>query len=248
MRRILLLVLVLATAAHADLIYRATVRSRGKTKTFTVWLHGNHARVVDEADPPDSSYALVRDGEKVYLVDVGERQYLYMDLKQLIGPALAEIDRARQARVSSPQAKLLIDEPGPEIAGTATRHYRFRLSVNVELHQPEERFERVLIEDFWTAPTIQEQPVGVWQVEKPDVQLDPAIDAVFRAALRQMQGFPLKRVTVMTLKTEDGNSRIGMRSETEVLGVKSVEVPESQVALPEGYKQVTIEGLKAPRK
>src|SRR5436190_8553320 len=120
MRVMVLFCVLVATVAHADVTYRATVKkSQGtehSTQTVKVWVHGDNAKVVDEADPPGTSYALVRGSEKLYFVGVERREYLNADLAALVGPMVAAMERMRQARITSPEVKLLLDEPGPEIA------------------------------------------------------------------------------------------------------------------------------------
>jgi hypothetical protein len=168
---------------------------------------------------------------------------------------------AGQMEITDVKLEKTVDEPGESIEGYATRHYRFKSSWAMSMQGMPVKTESSTVEDLWTTTAI----------DLPATPMSPAAGAlpsqvmalVENQGLRQVEGVPLKHVTVQSTKMNMGalggigglGARLGGRmlgggggggggGETtttiEVVDVEEGAIPASTFELPDGYQETSL--------
>jgi hypothetical protein len=152
---------------------------------------------------PPGSYMLFTDGDTLF-VNPAARTYARFDDSMLDGAAAM----AGQMEITDVEFEKVVDEPGEPIAGYATRHYQFKSSWKMGMQGIPMKTESSTVEDLWTTTAI----------ELPAMPASPSISGLpsqvtalaENQGLRQVEGVPLKHVTVQTTKTDMGGALGGL--------------------------------------
>lgn len=207
---------------------------------------------------PRGSYMLYTDGE-VLLVNPSERTYARFDSSMLEGMA----EMAGQMQFTDVEFEKVVDEPGESIAGYPTRHYQFKSSWAMSMQGMPVKTEQSTVEDLWTTTAI--------ELDLPDTPVSSmsgmpsqVATIVENQGLRQVEGVPLKHVSVQSTKVNMGamgalgglGARLGGRmlggaggggqgggnttTTMEVTDIAEVDVPAATFVLPDGYQETQL--------
>ena len=150
---------------------------------------------------PAGSYMLFTDGEML-LVNPAARTYARFDTSMLEGMA----GMAGQMEFTDVEFEKVVDEAGETSTGYPTRHYQFKSSWTMVMtgHAGEDRQQNT-VEDLWTTTAIELPATAASSAGGRRVcrARSPALAARTKA-LRQVEGFPLKHVTVQSTKMNMG--------------------------------------------
>jgi hypothetical protein len=236
-----------------------------KTSVSKVSAEGDNAKmeVVEGADNPfmpRGSYMLIADGEML-LVNPAARTYSRFDASMLDGMAAM----AGQMQITDVKFEKTVDEPGEAIEGYPTRHYQFKSSWSMGIQGMPMKTEQSTVEDLWTTTAIDmpAQPTGLSGGAMPS-QVTALVE---NQGLRQVEGLPLRHITVQSTKMNMGampglgglGAALGGRmlggaggrggagggnGETkttiESVDIEEVAIPASTFALPGGYQETQL--------
>jgi uncharacterized protein DUF4412 len=249
MRKVLIICFfALLAAAHclAGVEFVAQTRSDGGGDvTVHAYVSGVRAKVVFVESQADDyaigDYMLSPDeGKTLYLISPATKTYTKYDVQAMMAGMGGMVQGMRgmmKVNFESPTIEKLLEEDGGLLAGLPTRHYRYRTSYTVSMHiTGAKKVSTVMEEDIWTTDKLADPALKVWLKQDPPSTGDEQVDKMIRAEMSKVEGFPLKRVTVT--RTGDANGEHSSRSEMNVLEVKQVRVPESEFAMPRGYREV----------
>ncbi|MBN1673764.1 MAG: DUF4412 domain-containing protein [Kiritimatiellae bacterium] len=259
MRKLMVwLVLSVAVAAtcRAGWEYTAVTQVQGQGRQagqqggkVQAWVAGDNARIafIDSQNQmmKKGTYMVTRDaGKMVYLVDTEKKTYVKWDMKQMMGAAGGMMNMARgmmQMKFSEPKVEKLLEEAGDKIVGYATTHYRFRTSYTMEMSFMGQGSSTTTIqeEDIWSTTALDEPGFGLW-LKKEDMQTgDKELDALIKAQMEKVEGFPLRRKTVT--RTRDNRGQENVTSMTmEVTELKKSEPAADLFEIPAGYRETSM--------
>ena len=234
-----------------------------KTSVTKVSADGDNAKMemVETADNPfmpPGSYMLVADGEML-LVNPAARTYSRFDTSMFEGMSAM----AGQMQITDVKFEKVVDERGETIEGYPTRHYQFKSSWNMSMKGMPMKTESSTVEDLWTTTAI----------EVPAMPMGPSMGGmpsevtalVENQGLRQVEGVPLRHITVQGTKTSMGampgfgglGAALGGRmlgglgggggpgggdtkTTIEAVDIEEVDVPAATFALPDGYRETQL--------
>lgn len=145
---------------------------------------------------PVGSYMLMADGD-VLLINPAARTFARFDLAIPEGAA----GIAAQMEISDVKFEKVLEEDGGRIQGYPTRHYRFESSWSMGMQGMPVKTEIGTVEDIWATTDIE------MTVTPPNIggQMPQQVKAVAEAqGLQQIQGVPLKHVSVQSTKVDMG--------------------------------------------
>jgi hypothetical protein len=236
-----------------------------RTTVMNVVADGGNARMEMVESPdnpfmPPGSYMLVADDEML-LVNPAARTFARFDTSMFEGLS----GMAGQMEITDVELEKSLDEPGETIEGYATRHYRFKSSWTMGMQGMPVKTELSTVEDLWTTTAIDlpAKSMGPSGGAMPS-QVAALIES---RGLRQVEGVPLKHVTVQTTKTSmsgalGGVGGLGARLGGRMLGglagggagagggattttiesvdIHEVDVPVATFELPNGYQETSL--------
>jgi len=240
------LVLLASAYCFAGVEFVAQTKSDGGGDvTVHAYVSGVRAKVVFVESQADDyavgDYMLSPDeGRTLYLVSPVTKTYTKYDVQAMMAGMGCMVQGMRglmKVNFESPKIEKLLEEDGGLVAGLPTRHYRYRTSYTVSMHiTGAKKVSTVLEEDIWTTDRLVDPALKVWLKQEPPTTGDEQVDKMIHAEMAKIEGFPLKRVTVT--RTDDARGEHSTRSEMDVLQVKQVAVPEAELAMPKGYREV----------
>jgi hypothetical protein len=243
---------LLATPAYAGIHFESTTRTdspQGK-QTIAVegWVEGDGAKVVfASSDNPlfsEGAYLLTNDGGRtVLLVDPEQKSYTAFDPAQMVaamGTMLKGMGAMVKMSVSNPQVEKLLEEPGGELLGRPTTHYRFRTTYDMEVRVMGmgQKSSNDTLTDTWATTTLADAGFGAYLRREPPrtgiEDLDRLVDAEMGKGIA---GVPLKTVSVTVSK--DARGRETRTTTTmEVTSLREEAVAPATFQLPAGYERV----------
>lgn len=251
-----------SSASFAGVTFTQVTTVDGKRTTVTkVSTEGGNAKMEMVESPdnpfmPAGSYMLFTDGEML-LVNPAARTYARFDSSMMEGMS----EMAGQFEFTDVEFEKVVEEPGDTIGGLATRHYQFKSSWTMAMKGMPVKTQQSSVEDLWTTTAIElpEMPASPAGGGMP-----PQVEALIEnQALRQVEGFPLKHVTVQSTKTDMGGlgalGGLGARmlggrgggggggagggestTTIEAEDIEEVDVPASTFELPDGYSETQL--------
>jgi len=251
MRKLLLfLMVVLSVTSWAGITYTAETRtilgSKNQAGDMRVkaWVDGKQARVdflySELPQLETGTYLVTSDGgDTAYLIDPRSRTFQRWDISSMIAN-MADMMRSMRSqmkvRFDEPKVEKLLEEPGPEIDGLPTRHFRYRTSYKASLQLNEtETISTVTEEDIWTTNAIQEPGLLALLNKRPSSG-DEELDRIIQQEMAKIPGFPLRHIT--STRTETAKETTESRTEMNIVELKNVPVAESMFRVPKGYAEL----------
>lgn len=249
-----LLLATFATPAEAGYLYEARTVSeaeRGQDSTMIVkgWIEGDQGRVeFEEAKGPQSQifgsgYLITKDGgETVYLVNPDEQTYSEFDIGALfnsLGQMMEAMGGMMNMNFSDVEVELLSKEAGPSMLGHDTTRHQWRTAYVFEISVMgfKQRNEVSTVTDAWVTDDLEGTGYQAWLRKSPPTTGDDDLDAMIRAEAAQVQGFPLKTVSVTTMKNKKGKESTTTTT-TEVTRLEETSVAADRFEVPAGYEKV----------
>jgi len=250
MRKLLLVLVTLASTSWAGITYTAVTRTIVDKKNHAAdmrvraWVEGKQVRIdfVESSlsELESGTYLVSTDGgDTSYLVDPKSKTYQRFDINAMVGN-MADLMRAMRSQMKvhfeEPKVEKLLDEVGPKMAGLPTHHYRYRTSYKeyLELYETE-TISTVLEEDIWTTTAIA-QPELMALLNKHASSGDEQLDRIIQKEMEKVPGFPLKRIT--STHTETNKSTTESLTEMEIVELKTVPVTSSMFKVPKDFTQL----------
>lgn len=233
---------------NAGWVYTASTRGEGSDQaqdannTVKGWIDGNKARIeiVESANPmlPQQSYLISSDGgQTLFLVNPRDRTYSRWDINAMIGLAGGAMDMMGMS-FTTPNVEKLVDEPGPNLLGFSTRHYRFltTYALNMNFLGIRKSTEFKQEEDIWATDQLKDEGFNAWLNQRPNKTGNAKFDKLIEAELSKIRGFPLKRISVTTQKDSDGNT-VTIKTITEVTSLSKADIPSGFFERPQDYTE-----------
>lgn len=248
----LLLVLLcgVAGSAAAGVRFTATTHSEGSfSKSISLadnkvegWIEGDNARItiLESRNPmlPVGDYLLTRDGARTALrVSPKSRTFAPWSL----GGASGSTSSVMPLRLKNPKVEKIVDEASGRIHGVATRHYRFRTTYSSEMQllDTPKKSTTTRLEDLWLSAEPGEAGLALWLSKEPLKSGDGALDRLLAGQAAPLSGFPLKRITQMTVKDDRGAEQT-TRTLLEVTEFRKEKVPGSLFVIPADFRDSTV--------
>jgi hypothetical protein len=244
----LVLALLAVSPALAGVHYKAdTVTSGSQSGRTSVeaWVDGPKAKIVfTESDQPmmgRNDYLVTTDGGKtLYLVDPDEETYMEWNLEGMlatVGSAMESMKGLVNLEFSDANVEKLAEEPGGEILGYPTTHYRYRTSytTSVKVMGMKRASSTETVQDVWTTGAFDAAALGVWLRNEPPATGIEGLDELIAAEMDKVTGLPLKSVSVSTTTGQKGKRQGSATTETEVTLIEEVSVPAETFEIPAGY-------------
>jgi hypothetical protein len=246
-----LLLSCLAPVARAGIYYKAVTTTDVSKDRMEVeaWVEGAKARIeFRQSNNPimgQGTYMITTDGGRtLYLVDPEEKTYSRLDLDAMLrtmGAVLNTAGPMLSMEFVDPRVELLSQEPGGDVVGLPTTHYRYRTSYQLEMKVIGIRRSNAVdsLQDIWASDALTAEGMGVW-LRKDRPSGNASLDRLIQSEMAKVQGFPLRTVTVTTTTGQKGKSETS-RSETVVTELDTDHsVSDDRFALPAGYRETQL--------
>lgn len=248
-------VLVCAAPAFAGMTFEATTTTDGpqgkQVMRTQAWVDGAKAKVVfTESDNPmftEGAYLLTTDGGKtLYLVDPQQKTYMPFDLDRMVataGAMMQSMGGMVKMSFSNQKVEKLLEEPGGQLLGRDTTHYRVRVSYDSEVRVMGMGQEAAneTITDTWTTTSLADPGFSAWLRRDPPKTGIADLDALLAAEVAQgVTGVPLKTVSVTTTKDKKRGRTQTTTTTMEVTSLREGDVPAGSFEIPAGYEEVAV--------
>jgi hypothetical protein len=246
-----LLAAIVAVPAAAGVYYEATTRVDGQQggmgdMKVKAWASGDKAKIeFEQSGNPMAgagTYLITKDGGRtLYLVNPKEKTYSEWDMEAMLSGAMAMVKGVMSMTFSNPKVEKLLEEPGGTVVGLPTTHYRYRTSYSTEVKilGMRQATNTVQEEDIWATSELVEKALGIWLRKEPPKTGDEQLDALMRAEMGKVEGFPLKRVTVTTNTDQKGKKQVSTMT-MEVTTLQVTPVSDSTFVIPASYTETQL--------
>ena len=244
---------LLAAPAMAGMVYESTTTIDAPQGDQVIrtegWVEGDSAKVVFvESDNPlfgKGTYLLTTDGGRTMnLVDPKERTYTPFAIDQMAataGAMLQGLGNMVKISVSNHQVEKLAEEPGGQLLGQDTTHYRFRTRYDSEIRVMGmgQASANETVTDTWTTTALGDPGFGAWLRRDPPKTGIEDVDAMIAAEMVQrMEGVPLKMVSVTTSTDKKRGQTQTSTVTMEVTSLREQAIPGGTFTLPADYEKV----------
>ncbi|HEX7183461.1 MAG TPA: DUF4412 domain-containing protein [Thermoanaerobaculia bacterium] len=255
-RSIVALTLLAAAAspAFAGIHYKSTTRTEAPSAQPMVmqvegWVSGPKAKIeFDEASGNPmvrkGAYLVTKNGgQTLYLVDPKEKTYAEWDLQAMLGFAgsvMNGMGPLLKVEFANLKTEKLLDEDGGAILGLPTKHYRFRTSYTMKMRVMGMANESDVVtdQDVWVTQKLQDAGLGAWLRSSPPRTGNEQFDKLINAEWSNIQGYPLKMVSVSTSTPKKKGQPTTTRTTMEVTQLDaSATVADSAFEIPAGYEE-----------
>jgi len=224
--------------------------------TQRVWMEGTSAKIeFAETDNPmmeQGTYLLIQDGgKKVFMVNPKKKTYARFDIMAMGMGMEAMAGSGMEMKIESPRMEKLLEEPGGEVLGYPTTHYRYHTTYTTVIAMPmgmKTSTATDIVEDLWTTPAIDAGGAGEAMAGMGGGGMTKELAELARREKATVVGLPLKQVTVTRSKSTskgmmgrmmsggDGTTTITM----EVRDLAPAALPASTFQIPAGYAETEI--------
>ncbi|HVN76190.1 MAG TPA: DUF4412 domain-containing protein [Thermoanaerobaculaceae bacterium] len=259
MRRILrtfVIAAVAATPAWAGLEFTVVSKTEGGPgasmgdMVMNAQTEGDQARIeFTETHNPmfgSGSYMLVNAKGEMTIVNPEKRTYSRLDLAAMMEGAEAGLGAAAKMgikmEVEDPKVEKVLEEPGGDILGYPTTHYRWHTSYTMVVRLPkpipDRRSPSESTEDIWTTTAISMPAHAGKALEgMGGGQVMGELKKVSDLAMAKMTGFHLKSITVTPARGGRGGST---KTTMEVTKIHKADIPASTFVIPAGYTETDL--------
>lgn len=254
MRRITLSLVTLVCLAAAPLAlagihYTAvtTTEGDGSTQRTVIegWVEGDAGKVLftdsSTGTLKEGQYIITKDGgDTIYLVDPKEKTYAEWDLDAMmamVGSMMESLGPLVDFEISNVEMEELGSDAGPELLGLATQHHRYRTTYDMKIKvMGMGRASRVESDqEIWSTTAVDDAALRLWLRNAPTTGFGD-LDALMKAEMDKVEGFPLKTVTRSVTTGKKGKHSNTSVMTTEVTELdRSASIPASTFEVPEGY-------------
>jgi hypothetical protein len=252
-----------SSTSFGGLTFTMVTTSDGKTSsTAQVWTDGMKMKTlidtaVDNPLMPPGSYILVNE-QGMYIVNPTASTFARFDVSMFEGmtQALSESGVANTFEFKDIGIEKTLDEAGESIEGYATRHYQFKSTWKMVVAGSPMTTQVDSVEDIWTTTELAIPAQASMSFDQ--VSLPPSVQELADAqGLRNVEGFPLRTVTVQTTKMDMGMRGFGaglaqrmanramggagnVTTTMEMTDIEEVDVPAETFEIPEGYTETQL--------
>jgi hypothetical protein len=254
MLRVLVLAAFAAAPAWAGLEFTIVTKTEGGghdegigNMVMNAQAGGEQARMdfVETKNPmfTSGSYMLVNAKGEMTFVNPEKKTYSKLDLAAMmegLGGAMDAMAKAGfKMEIQDPKIEKLLEEPGGEILGYPTTHYRWHTTYTTVMHIPvmgARKSSGDSIEDVWTTTAIElpHQTTRMFQSMGQN-QMSGEIKKMADAAKAKMTGFRLKSVVV-----SGGQGGKKVTTTTEVTKLRKAEINPSVFVIPADYTETEL--------
>lgn len=265
----LALALGCALPLQAGIQYKARTYQEGEQKNdmvsslVEVWVDGESARIefLQSANPmmPQGRWLVTTDaGRTMYLVNPEDRTYSKWDLKAMlesVSGVMQSLGPMMNFEIQEPRVETLADEPGGEMMGYATRHYKYRTTYRFQMKimgmKSAQDMEQV--QEMWATDQLDAAALGLWMMREPPDFGDSGLKELIEAEMSKVKGFPLKTV-LESVSTNKKGKQSTTRTITQVealeeraIGAERFRIDpsfrETEPPLPMGEEDNGLKGL-----
>jgi hypothetical protein len=253
-----------SSTSFGGLTFTAVTSTDGKTSsTAQVWSDGTKTKslvttTVENPIMPAGSYILVND-QGMYLVNPEASTYARFDVSMLEGmtQALNESGIGSTFEFKDIAIEKTLDEAGESIEGYATRHYQFKSTWKMVVAGSPMTTQVDSVEDIWTTTEIALPAQARASFDQS--ALPPSVQELADAqGIMNVEGFPLRTVTVQTTKMDMGMRGFGAglaqrmanramgggggnsTTTVEVKDIEEADIPAETFELPAGYTETQL--------
>ncbi|MBZ5588935.1 MAG: DUF4412 domain-containing protein [Acidobacteriia bacterium] len=255
MRRILrtfVIAAIAATPAWAGLEFTVVTKTEGGQEAsmgdmvMNAQAEGDQARIefAETHNPMFSKgmYMLVNAKGEMTIVNPEKKTYSKFDLAAMMEGAEAGMGAAAKMgikmEIADPKIEKVLEEPGGEILGYPTTHYRWHTTYTMVMHLPvmgDKKTPADSVEDIWTTTAIAMPAHASKALEgMGGGQVMGELKKVSDLAKAKMTGFHLKTVVVSAGHGKHGGQT---KTTTEVTKLRKAEIAASTFAIPAGYTE-----------
>lgn len=229
----------------------------GGATTQKVWMEGGSAKIeFVETDNPmlqGGSYLLMQDGgSKIFLVNPEAKTYSRFDIRAMTSGMDAMGGSGMEMKIENPKVEKLLEEPGEEMFGHPTTHYRYRTTYTTVMSMPmgmKSSKATDTVEDTWTTSAIEVGGAAMAGMIGGGMMNEVA--SLEREKKATLKGLPLKQVTVTTRKSTSkgmmgrlmGGAAGGDGTTTITMAVQDLAeaaLPAATFQIPAGYSETEI--------
>jgi hypothetical protein len=246
---------LVAAQSFAGVVFVAKTTAEGgkaaeqQNSVAKTWVNGDNGKVLfEEGSNPmmgKGTYLITKDGgTSMFLVNPKDQTYMKWDFDSIMGMAGGAM-KMMNMTFTDPKVESLGSEPDGVVAGIPTVHYRFRTTYTMSMSfMMMKKTSRVVKEEeIWAAPKLVEAALGIWLRKAPPKTGNEQLDALVKAEMGKVQGFPLKRKTVTTSTDEKGKVETNTVT-MEVSELQVMAVPNSTFEIPSDYKETSLLGAE----
>jgi len=252
--------LLVASVAQAGQYYEAVTSNtmegdkNGDTMTVHSWVDGDKSRVEFISGEKDGwmaggNYLVTVDGgENSYLVNPKEKTYARFSFEEMMA-GLGQAMKAMESMggmvkmdfkdVSSTK---LVEEPGGELMGYATTHYRFKSHYVMEMSimGMGQTNTNDTIQDLWITDELDAKGFAMWLRPDRGMQTgNEGLDKLFNQEMGKLNGFPLKATTQTTMVDKKGKQH-NSSSSTIVTVMREESISADKFEWPSDYQETSL--------
>ncbi len=249
---VLVAAMISTAPAWAGVTYSIAIKNQGGSdqgpgnSLAQVSADGGQAKMVwQQTNNPmftKGSYMLVNEKGEMTFVDPTKRTYSKFDFAAMMENVEQMMGAAAQLgfkmEVENPKIEKVLEEPGGEILGYPTTHYRWHTTYTMVFRMikpmPDRKTPADIMEDTWTTTAFQVPSATTNALTSmASGPMMGELRKIVDLAKAKMTGFPLKTVTV----TKGAHGRDN-RTIIEVSDLKKADIPASTFAIPADYTEV----------
>lgn len=245
---------LIAGSAAAGVAYKSETKMtrEGKRKEEITrvqgWADGAKARVsIEESDNEmfgEGNYLVSPGTGDVFLVNPQEKTYMRFDPAAALGVlgALGESEGGfMNFDISDVTTAKVLEEPGEAILGHDTTHYRFQTGYTMTLKVMgmgrRDRVETTV--DSWNAAALSDAGLGIWLRERRPKTGDEDFDKLIDSSMTDVEGFPLKSVSVVTTTSKKGKKSTATYT-TLVTDLATETIDPGMFVIPADFQEITL--------
>lgn len=252
--------LLVASMAQAGQYYEAVTSNKmdgqqnSDTMTVNSWVDGDSSRVEFISGDnmgwmADGNYLVTKDGgENSYLVNPKEKTYARFSFDEMmagLGQAMKAMESMGgmvKMEFKDVSTTKLLEEPGGELMGYPTTHYRFKSHYVMEMSimGMGQTNTNDTIQDLWVTDKLDAKGFAMWLRPDRGMQTgNEGLDKLFNQEMSKLNGFPLKATTQTTMVDKKGKQTLSSSS-TIVTVMREEDISADKFEWPSDYEETSL--------
>ncbi len=252
--------LAVMSVAQAGQYYEAVTSNniagskKGDTMTVHSWVDGDKSRVEflsGEKDGwmADGNYLVTVDGgENTYLIDPKEKTYARFSFEEMMAgfgqmmKTMESMGGMVKMDFRDVSTTKISEEPGGEMMGYATTHYRYKSHYVMEMSimGMGQTNTNDTIQDLWVTDKLDARGFAMWLRPDRGMQTgNEGLDKLFNQEMSKLNGFPLKATTQTTMVDKKGK-QTQSSSSTIVTVLRTESIPAGKFEWPSDYTETSL--------